>query len=98
MSMGSIGRTVADAPPSRSDGQETASTREGGQSLVGDVRVMLRTLSADSVHVCVTSPPYWSLRSYSTDPQVWGGRDDCAHDWTVDRDVVLEHYTGKRKW
>lgn len=32
--------------------------------LAGDVREMLRTLEPDSVDVCVTSPPYWGLRSY----------------------------------
>ena len=23
----------------------------------------------------------WGLRAYGTEPQVWGGRDDCEHDW-----------------
>jgi DNA modification methylase len=32
--------------------------------LTGDCRAVLRTLDADSVHCCVTSPPYWGLRSY----------------------------------
>jgi DNA modification methylase len=34
------------------------------QLLHGDCRAMLRTLPNDSVHCCVTSPPYWGLRSY----------------------------------
>ena len=41
----------------------------------------LRGLPDASVHCCVTSPPYWGLRDYGTDPQVWGGAPDCAHDW-----------------
>src|SRR5687768_17488583 len=82
MSNGSIGRT--DAPQLRSDGRETALTRAGGQILVGDVRDVLRGLDAESVHVCVTSPPYWSLRSYSTDPQLWGGLSDCDHDFQTE--------------
>lgn len=40
--------------------------------LVGHVIDVLKTLPAESVHVCVTSPPYWSLRAYGTEPQVWG--------------------------
>lgn len=32
--------------------------------LHGDCRQVLRTLPDDSVHCCVTSPPYWGLRSY----------------------------------
>ena len=38
--------------------------------LIGDVRVQLRTLAADSVHCCVTSPPYWGLRDYGVDGQI----------------------------
>lgn len=34
------------------------------QRIVGDCREVLPTLSASSVHSCVTSPPYWVLRSY----------------------------------
>lgn len=32
--------------------------------LIGDCLEGLRSLPADSVHCCVTSPPYWGLRSY----------------------------------
>jgi site-specific DNA-methyltransferase (cytosine-N4-specific) len=32
--------------------------------LTGDVRDRLRTLEPESVQMCVTSPPYWGLRSY----------------------------------
>jgi len=32
--------------------------------ITGDCRSVLKTLPADSVHCCVTSPPYWGLRSY----------------------------------
>ena len=30
----------------------------------GDVRAVLKQLPEKSVHCCVTSPPYWGLRSY----------------------------------
>ena len=48
---------------------------------VGDVRDMLRSLPAESVQCVVTSPPYWGLRSYGTEPQVWGGEPNCEHEW-----------------
>lgn len=38
--------------------------------LIGDVREQLRTLSANSIHCCVTSPPYWGLRDYGVDGQI----------------------------
>lgn len=54
--------------------------------LTGDALMMLRTLPDESVQCCVTSPPYWGLRAYNTEPQVWGGEfsdDRClmGHDW-----------------
>lgn len=41
-------------------------TRGTHKLLIGDVRDTLRTLEAGSVQTCVTSPPYWGLRSYDT--------------------------------
>lgn len=35
-----------------------------GTILTGDALAMLRTLPDQSVHCCVTSPPYWGLRDY----------------------------------
>ena len=32
--------------------------------LQGDCRDVLKTMPAESVHCCVTSPPYYGLRSY----------------------------------
>lgn len=36
----------------------------------GDCLEYLRTLPSDSVHCCVTSPPYWGLRDYGVDGQI----------------------------
>lgn len=60
--------------------------------IVGDGRKRLREQPPQSVHCVITSPPYWSLRSYDTEPQVWGGDDDCAHDW-VDATVKCSRHT-----
>src|SRR3990167_1766455 len=38
--------------------------------LIGDCRDVLRTLPADSVHCCVTSPPYFGLRDYGVAGQI----------------------------
>jgi DNA modification methylase len=44
----------------------------------GDALACLRELPADSVHCCVTSPPYWGLRDYGT--AEWEGGDaECDH-------------------
>lgn len=49
--------------------------------LVGDARERLLELPAGSVQCVVTSPPYWGLRDYGTEPLVWGGDPSCAHEW-----------------
>lgn len=46
--------------------------------LHGDVLDCLRSLPDNSVHMCVTSPPYWGLRDYGTG--TWDGGDpECEH-------------------
>lgn len=42
---------------------------------------VMRGLPAGSVHLIVTSPPYWGLRDYKIPPCIWGGVADCAHEW-----------------
>ena len=37
---------------------------------IGDCRQILPTLPADSIHCCVTSPPYWGMRQYLFDEAV----------------------------
>ena len=44
----------------------------------GDAREVLATLPEKSVHMCMTSPPYFGLRDYGT--AIWeGGDPDCDH-------------------
>lgn len=38
--------------------------------LQGDALELLRTLPPESVHTCVTSPPYYNLRDYGVDGQI----------------------------
>ena len=42
------------------------------QILVGDARETLKEVASQSVHCCVTSPPYWGLRAYVDDPREIG--------------------------
>jgi DNA modification methylase len=36
----------------------------------GDCLEVLKTLPAESVHTCITSPPYWGLRDYGVEGQI----------------------------
>ena len=49
--------------------------------LCGDSLNILKTLPSQSVDCTVTSPPYWALRDYGTNPVVWDGKEDCSHLW-----------------
>ena len=56
--------------------------QEGGVNslrvIAGDALTELRNLPSESVHCCVTSPPYWGLRDYGT--ASWeGGDEECDH-------------------
>ena len=43
----------------------------------------LRKLPGKCVNCVITSPPYWALREYHTDEQVWDGKQDCEHEFNV---------------
>jgi len=52
----------------------------------GDVREQLATLADESVQCVVTSPPYWGLRDYKLESQIWPcddaqGDSGCEHEW-----------------
>lgn len=47
--------------------------------LCGDAAEQLRTLDTDSVHCCVTSPPYFNLRDYGTPGQL--GREATPEEY-----------------
>ena len=66
--------------------------------LHGNVLERLREMPTESIHTCITSPPYWGLRSYGTPDQVWGGDSGHEHQWG---DSILENatnHTDKRRW
>lgn len=45
----------------------------------GDALTVLRTMEAESVHCCVTSPPYWGLRDYGMAGQI--GLEPTFGEW-----------------
>lgn len=52
--------------------------------LLGHALDILKTMPDESVHCIITSPPYWGLRAYGTEPQIWlNGKESCAeHTWS----------------
>lgn len=50
----------------------------------GNALYVLRQMPTESVQMCVTSPPYWGLRTYGITAQVWGGDPECGHDWVTE--------------
>lgn len=53
----------------------------GVEFRLGDVIDELRALPAESVDVCVTSPPYYGVRDYKIPPSIWSGDASCDHEW-----------------
>ena len=47
----------------------------------GDALAVLRTLPAESVNCCVTSPPYWGLRDYGVEGQI--GLEKTPEEYTA---------------
>ena len=53
---------------------------------VGDSLEVLKTMDDESVHCCVTSPPYWALRNYDMDGQL--GQEETPQEY-VDKLVEI---------
>jgi len=45
----------------------------------GHALTELPALPSESVDCVMTSPPYWGLRTYKTEPQIWGENLICSH-------------------
>src|SRR5690242_664680 len=56
--------------------------------LQGDCLTVLKTLSDNSAQMCVTSPPYWNLRSYLSD-------DSPEKIYEVGQEQTPEQYVEK---
>jgi DNA modification methylase len=62
----------------------------------------LKDLPDECVDMLITSPPYWALRDYGIEPQIWGGSPKCKHKWGSEKKRPINLQTGnpefKRKW
>ena len=42
----------------------------------------LKQLEDNCIDCVVTSPPYYGLRAYGTNPVIWDGDENCRHEWS----------------
>ncbi|HDP36497.1 MAG TPA: site-specific DNA-methyltransferase [Candidatus Atribacteria bacterium] len=69
---------------------------------LGDCQAELKKMDNESIDCCVTSPPYWGLRDYQTEPLIWDGDESCQHEWEQ-LQKTLRHKSGetnpgKERW
>lgn len=64
--------------------------------LEGHAITQMRDMPAESVHLIVTSPPYFGLRDYNIPGCVWGGGEDCRHIWGARGKKVLRGAVGNK--
>jgi DNA modification methylase len=61
----------------------------------GHALEILRAMPSESVDMVMTSPPYWGLRAYRTQPQIWDGDNDCEHEWGAELVKPAAHKAGE---
>lgn len=49
--------------------------------ICGDALGVLKEIPDESIDMVITSPPYWGLRNYNTNPQIWDDNKNCEHEW-----------------
>lgn len=52
--------------------------------LIGNVVDELKKVKDNSINCIITSPPYYAMRNYGTDPQIWDtgvADNNCDHNW-----------------
>jgi len=55
---------------------------------------ILSTFPDRSIDCIITSPPYFQLRDYGTEHQIWGGVDNCPHEFESYEKTI---YSGSTK-
>ena len=48
---------------------------------LGEALQVLKDLPKESIDMCITSPPYWSLRDYHVDGVIWNEDKSCNHEF-----------------
>ena len=51
--------------------------------ICGECKETMRGFADESIDLVVTSPPYWGLRDYGGDSQIWGGDPECELEWAI---------------
>ncbi len=59
-----------------------------------DARQGIKKLPNDFIDCSMSSPPYWALRDYGIEPQIWDGDINCEHSWGTERKKELNLVTG----
>ena len=52
---------------------------------------VLKRMKPEIIDCVVTSPPYWGLRSYGTEPQVWDAKEGCELGLEPTFQLYLQH-------
>lgn len=52
------------------------------QIYLGHTLNLLQKWDNEIFDMCITSPPYWGLRYYGTNPIIWDADPRCNHDWS----------------
>lgn len=60
----------------------------------GHVLDILEQISDESIDMVITSPPYWGLRNYNTNPIIWDNHNGCKHEW---EEFIRKGQTGGKK-
>lgn len=71
--------------------------------LCGNVMEQLKLVADESIHCVVTSPPFYGLRDYGTEPIIWadGERLPCSedkHEWGEDQPSFHSGQVEQTKW
>lgn len=64
------------------------------QVYCGHALDILRQMPDESVDMVITSPPYWGLRTYKTEPIIWGD-NHCEHEWGRELVKAQAHSAGE---
>ena len=67
----------------KTNNRKSKSVLEVNKVYVGNCLDVLKTFPDESLDMCLSSPPYWGLRDYNTEGQIWGGDENCEHDFTT---------------
>lgn len=54
------------------------------QIYLGNTLKVLKEFRKDSIDCCVTSPPYWNLRDFNVEGEVWDDKQECEHEFRLE--------------